>query len=98
MRPGRLLFVKPGPHGTGGSASISDGLGRLLIVGLLDRRGQPPTLRSPGAYHVALIERVDSRRSINTVSPRGSGEQVDEAIAGLSASTALSRYQRNSSS
>jgi hypothetical protein len=50
--------------GTGGSTLISGGLGRLLIVGLLDRRGQFLPVRSPGQYHVAVIERVDGRRSI----------------------------------
>ena len=78
---------------------ISDGLGRLLIAGLLGspRPASHPFV-PPAQYHVALIERVDSRRSISPVIPRGSGEQADEAIAGLSASTALGRYQRNSSS
>jgi hypothetical protein len=46
--------------GTGGSTPISGGLGRLLIGGLLDRRGQLLPVRSPGQYHVAEIERVAS--------------------------------------
>jgi hypothetical protein len=65
MRPGRLFFVKPwSARVRGGSTLISGGLGRLLIGGLLDRRGQLLSVRSPGQYHVAVIERVAGRRSI----------------------------------
>ena len=64
---------------------ISDGLGRLLIAGLLGspRPASHPFV-PPAQYHVALIERVDSRRSVSP-GERITDELLDYLRSGLAA-------------